>query len=168
MLDQYRGKPFWCWNGKLDKEEIIRQVHIMKDRGFGGFFMHSRTGLETEYLGQEWFEIVTAAAQEAKKLGMSAWLYDEDRWPSGTAGGEVTKTLEFQLKFISMYDADAEPEREVHIAGVLGRFAIRLNESGEMLDYYPIQADSECKEGYVVKKVLIGHMKNDRFYNGYT
>lgn len=168
MLDQYRGKPFWCWNGKLDKEEIIRQVHIMKDMGFGGFFMHSRTGLETEYLGQEWFEIVTAAAQEAKKLGMSAWLYDEDRWPSGTAGGEITKTLEFQLKFISMYDADAEPEREVHIAGELGRFAIRLNESGEMLDYYPIREESECKEGYVVKKFLIEHMKNSNFYNGYT
>lgn len=168
MLDQYRGKPFWCWNGKLDKEEIIRQVHIMKDMGFGGFFMHSRTGLETEYLGQEWFEIVTAAAQEAKKLGMSAWLYDEDRWPSGTAGGEITKTLEFQLKFISMYDADAEPEREVHIAGELGRFAIRLNESGEMLDYYPIREESECKEGYVVKKFLIEHMKSSHFYNGYT
>lgn len=152
----------------MDKEEIIRQVHIMKDMGFGGFFMHSRTGLETEYLGQEWFEIVTAAAQEAKKLGMSAWLYDEDRWPSGTAGGEVTKTLEFQLKFISMYDAGAEPEREVHIAGELGRFAIRLNESGEMLDYYPIREDSECKEGYVAKKFLIEHMKNAPFYNGYT
>lgn len=168
MLDQYRGKPFWCWNGKLDKAEIIRQVHILKDMGFGGFFMHSRTGLETEYLGKEWFEIVTAAAEEAKKLGMSAWLYDEDRWPSGTAGGEVTKTFEFQLKFISMYDADAEPEREVHIAGELGRFAVCLNENKELLDYYPVFSDTECKEGYVVKKFLIEHMKNDAFYNGYT
>ena len=71
LLDQYRGLPFWCWNGKLDKAEIVRQVHVLKDMGFRGFFMHSRTGLETEYLGQEWFEIVTTAAQEAKKLGSS-------------------------------------------------------------------------------------------------
>ena len=168
LLDQYRGLPFWCWNGKLDKAEVVRQVHILKDMGFRGFFMHSRTGLETEYLGQEWFEIVTTAAQEAKKLGMTAWLYDEDRWPSGTAGGEVTKTLEFQLKFISMYDADAEPEREVHIAGELGRFAVCLNERGEMEDYYALEEGEACKEGYVAKKFLIEHMKNDQFYNGYT
>ena len=43
-MNKYRGLPFWCWNGKLDKDEVIRQVHILKEMGFGGFFMHSRTG----------------------------------------------------------------------------------------------------------------------------
>ena len=103
LLDQYRGLPFWCWNGKLDKAEVVRQVHILKDMGFRGFFMHSRTGLETEYLGQEWFEIVTTAAQEAKKLGMTAWLYDEDRWPSGTCGGTVTFAKENRMRRISLF-----------------------------------------------------------------
>ena len=37
-----RGKPFWSWNGELHEEEIRRQVRIMKEMGFGGFFMHSR------------------------------------------------------------------------------------------------------------------------------
>ena len=27
---------------------------------------------------------------EAKELGMYAWLYDEDRWPSGSCGGAVS------------------------------------------------------------------------------
>ncbi len=57
---EYRGKPFWAWNGKLEKKELLRQVHVMKEMGFGGFFMHSRTGLETEYLGDEWFELINA------------------------------------------------------------------------------------------------------------
>lgn len=27
---QWRGKPFWSWNGKLQKEELIRQIHVLK------------------------------------------------------------------------------------------------------------------------------------------
>ncbi len=41
----WRGKPFWSWNGELEKDELVRQVHIMKEMGIGGFFMHSRTGV---------------------------------------------------------------------------------------------------------------------------
>src|SRR5690625_4665748 len=82
--NEYRGKPFWSWNGKLEKDELLRQIHVFKEMGFGGFFMHSRTGLATEYLGDEWFDLINVCAEEAEKLGMEAWLYDEDRWPSGT------------------------------------------------------------------------------------
>ena len=55
---QFRGKPFWAWNGKLDKTELTRQIDIMHEMGFGGFFMHSRAGLETEYLGEEAIDTV--------------------------------------------------------------------------------------------------------------
>ena len=41
----YRGKPFWSWNGELDEKELIRQVGVMREMGFGGFFMHSRSAL---------------------------------------------------------------------------------------------------------------------------
>jgi hypothetical protein len=27
---EYRGKPFWSWNSKLEKHELIRQMHILK------------------------------------------------------------------------------------------------------------------------------------------
>lgn len=49
---EYRGIPFWSWNGILEKQEIIRQVYVLKEMGFGGFFMHSRTGLATESRGR--------------------------------------------------------------------------------------------------------------------
>ncbi len=32
----WRGKPFWSWNGRLDKDELLRQVDVMKTMGFGG------------------------------------------------------------------------------------------------------------------------------------
>lgn len=87
---EYRSYPFWAWNEKMDREEVIRQIRQMKEAGMGGFFIHSREGLETEYMGGEWMECVKAAVDTAKECGMFAWLYDEDRWPSGTAGGQVT------------------------------------------------------------------------------
>ena len=30
----YRGKPFWSWNGKLEKDELLRQVDVLKEMGF--------------------------------------------------------------------------------------------------------------------------------------
>ena len=39
---QYRGKPFWSWNGKLEKNELLAQIDVMREMGFGGFFIHSR------------------------------------------------------------------------------------------------------------------------------
>lgn len=101
--NEYRGKPFWSWNGDLDREELIRQIHILKKMGMGGFFMHSRVGLKTPYLGEEWFDLINACTSEAKKLGMEAWLYDEDRWPSGTAGGKVTAKKANRMKYITMH-----------------------------------------------------------------
>ena len=101
----FRGAPFWAWNAKLSPAELRRQIRIMKQMGLGGFFMHSRVGLNTEYLGKDWFACVKACADEAKKLGMDAWLYDEDRWPSGAAGGKVTKVFpDYRIRKLVMKD----------------------------------------------------------------
>lgn len=97
---EFRGAPFWAWNGKLEPEELRRQIRVMKEMGLGGFFMHSRVGLDTAYLSDEWFECVNACIDEAEKLDMNAWLYDEDRWPSGAAGGLVTKNHAYRAKKI--------------------------------------------------------------------
>jgi len=99
---KYRGKPFWAWNGRLEPEELRRQVRIMKRMGFGGFFMHSRVGLETPYLSAEWFECIKACIDEAEKTGLEAWLYDEDRWPSGSAGGLATKDRRYRARHLVM------------------------------------------------------------------
>ncbi|MFR1518047.1 MAG: glycosyl hydrolase [Clostridia bacterium] len=103
----FRGRPFWSWNGELKKEELLRQLPIIKEMGFGGFFMHSRAGLMTEYLGEEWFDLVNTVADEGEKLGLEAWLYDEDRWPSGSAGGKVTVDPQYRMKSMVLYGYDS-------------------------------------------------------------
>jgi hypothetical protein len=86
---KYRSLVFWAWNSRLEEDEILCQIREMRDAGIGGFFIHSREGLETVYMGESWMRMTRLAALEARRLGMEAWLYDEDRWPSGTAGGKV-------------------------------------------------------------------------------
>ncbi len=87
-----RPSPFWAWNDRLEPAELRRQIQLMKQQGYGGFFMHSRVGLDTDYLSTEWFRAIRACYQSAHELDMEAWLYDEDKWPSGAAGGLVTRS----------------------------------------------------------------------------
>ncbi len=100
---EYRPVPFWSWNGKLEIPVLREQIREMYEAGIGGFFMHARSGLQTEYFSDEWFEAVKACIDEARKLGMKAWLYDEDGWPSGFGCGVVNgKGVEFQQKYLRM------------------------------------------------------------------
>ncbi|NJD02464.1 MAG: glycoside hydrolase, partial [Ruminiclostridium sp.] len=90
----YRNAPFWSWNDRLNIDELKRQMDEMIDKGWGSFFMHSRVGLVTGYLSEEWMEAVNTCAAHAKETGAFIWLYDEDKWPSGFAGGIVPEKSE--------------------------------------------------------------------------
>ncbi len=98
---KYRPAPFWSWNEKLDVTETKKQINQMNEAGLGGFFMHARGGLQTEYLSDEWFQNVSASLDEGEKLDMLAWGYDENGWPSGFGGGIVSGMgLEYQQKYL--------------------------------------------------------------------
>ena len=98
---KYRPIPFWSWNEKLEVEETVDQINKMSEAGLGGFFMHARGGLQTEYMGEEWFDNVTASVEEGKRLGMRPWAYDENGWPSGFGDGMVCGLgVEYQQKYL--------------------------------------------------------------------
>ena len=91
VRDRFRSLPFWSWNDKLERDELRRQIRDMKSLGMGGFFMHARGGLITEYMSDDWFGCVEACIDEARNDGMEAWAYDENGWPSGFGGGILLK-----------------------------------------------------------------------------
>ena len=97
---EYRATPFWAWNDNLDEEHLLWQIEQFKKMGFGGFHMHVRSGMATPYLSEEFMGLVKSCTEKAKKEKMLSWLYDEDRWPSGAAGGFVTKNLDYRQKLI--------------------------------------------------------------------
>jgi len=121
----YRGKPFWAWNGRLEESELRRQIRVFRDMGLGGGFMHSRVGLATPYLSEEWFDLIKACADEARKNNMEVWLYDEDRWPSGAAGGLVTKDPKYRQRFLRLTISD--PGSFKPLGDELAIFAAKVN-----------------------------------------
>lgn len=143
----FRGAPFWSWNDKLQVAELRRQVRDMKAHGMGGFFMHSRDGLETVYMGPEWMECIRETVKTAKEEGMGAWLYDEDRWPSGAAGGLVPARGgdAFRAKVLTVEKSDALPADR---SDVLAVFAARLEGNAICTaERRPLDAPGSLKEG---------------------
>jgi len=97
------------FNHRLKHPELLRQMDELKKRGFAGFFMHPRAGLLTPYGSKEWFDAIGFCIQHAKKIGLEAWLYDDDPFPSGVAGGRVTLDHpEFRASYLRSATLDVE------------------------------------------------------------
>ena len=108
--DLYRPLPFWSWNGELEEDRLRWQVQQMHKAGLGGFFMHARVGLKTGYMGEKWFHCVKACMDEAEKLGMEPWGYDENGYPSGIADGQVCRESEnFRSTWVELKEVN-KPE----------------------------------------------------------
>lgn len=144
---EYRGTPFWAWNGRLSDEELKRQIDVFETMGFGGFHMHVRTGLDVPYLSDEFMGHINFCIEEARKKGMLAWLYDEDRWPSGTAGGRVTKNqpgnARKSLLLTTTPYAPDRPNRSTKPEPGRGQESIR-QDNGELLAVYDICLNEDC------------------------
>ena len=97
---EYRAAPFWAWNCELDADLLKKEIEYMKNMGFGGFHMHPRVGMSTEYLSDDFMALIRECVEKAKDEDMLAYLYDEDKWPSGFAGGYNTKDIESRQKFL--------------------------------------------------------------------
>ncbi len=146
---EYRGAPFWAWNCKLDRDELIRQIGVLQQMGFGGFHMHVRSGMDTPYLSEEFMNLIRACCEEARQRDMLAWLYDEDRWPSGFAGGLVTADPQYRIRYLlftpTPYEKDSGSEslhvNEQAVASrtgngkLLARYDIELGEDGCLASY---------------------------------
>ena len=86
---EFRSAPLWVWNDLVTREQIEIQLADFKAHGIGGVFIHPRPGLITPYLSEEWLSLCRHAVDVGKKLGMKVWIYDENSYPSGFAGGHV-------------------------------------------------------------------------------
>ncbi|MHA9741106.1 hypothetical protein [Robinsoniella peoriensis] len=137
---EYRGAPFWAWNCRLDREQLLKQISCFKEMGMGGFHIHCRAGLDTRYMGREFLEDVKACKEEAKKQDLLCWLYDEDRWPSGSAGGMVTSQEEYRSRFLVFQPenwSDLTEEMPMSAAK-----AVRSNRK-RILARYEVELDAE-------------------------
>lgn len=90
---EYRPAPLYVWNTQVTSDLINHTMKELHEQGFGGVFVHPRPGLKNEYLSDEWFFLFQHTLDVGKKLGMNVWVYDENTFPSGFAGGHVNAEM---------------------------------------------------------------------------
>ena len=170
VSNKYRAFPFWSWNDELDEKELIKQIDWMHENGIGGFFMHARGGLTTPYLGDKWFSCVKACLKRAKELGMEAYAYDENGWPSGFAGGELLKNEEDRDCYLTYTKGEYDPKADVSY-DLSGDKLVRATSGKNNLNIFINVSNSTadiCNEEVVKKFIEITHekyKKNDTLGN---
>jgi hypothetical protein len=139
---EYRGTPFWAWNCKLEKEELLEQIDHFEKMGMGGFHMHVRTGMASPYLDEEFMGYIRLCIERAKEKGMLAWLYDEDRWPSGSAGGMVTEDPRYVMRNLLFTTVPYSDEFVGPSGNESGRGGAR-EENGQLVAVYDVVLDED-------------------------
>ncbi len=159
---EYRATPFWAWNSDLTPDLLKKEIDHMKEMGFGGYHIHPRVGLATPYLAKEFMDFVRICLEKGKENKMLTWLYDEDKWPSGYAGGLNTKDIEFRQKALVItaipYDdgtlvTDADksiatnklPTSKYYL---LACFDVLLNDEKKLVSYKRIELADLVPEGH--------------------
>ncbi len=86
---EYSTGPLWVWNDMLTERQVRETLRDLAGQKVKQVWVHPRPGLMTPYLSKDWFTLWKAALDEAQHLGMNVWIYDENSYPSGFAGGWV-------------------------------------------------------------------------------
>ncbi len=90
--DDFAPVPWWAWSETMNKTEMRRQMRFMKKCGIRQFFIYASYGMtHPVFLSKDWWDYVGFTIEEARKLGMHVWIYDDLAWPSGTAAGHVLR-----------------------------------------------------------------------------
>ncbi|MDR8391955.1 hypothetical protein NC796_12425 [Aliifodinibius sp. S!AR15-10] len=162
----YRSAPFWVWNDRVTEEKIDRQLRQFKEQGIGGVFIHPRMGLITPYLSGRWQELFNYAVEQGKQLDMKVYLYDENSFPSGFAGGHVPVEMPESVNKghgLALERAEELPEN------VSGDYHLILKKEGEEFVDITDRVETESgEEGsyYLYKKVF--YEKNDPWHGGFS
>ena len=127
----YKPAPLYVWNTQITPEMIDRTMNELHSQGFGGVFVHPRPGLKTEYLSDEWFSLFRHTLDVGKKLDMNVWIYDENTFPSGFAGGHVNAEMPESYNqggSIALYQYDKLPDKIDNL------YLILKEDNGQFID----------------------------------
>ncbi|MGF6846822.1 hypothetical protein QFZ51_002057 [Chitinophaga sp. W3I9] len=155
----YGTVPFWVWNTKITKRNIDSMLNDYRKNDFGGVIIHPRPGLITEYLSKEWFDLFEYALQQGKKLGLNIWIYDENSYPTGFAGGLVGEQMPEaynQGQMLYMEEATRLP------ADLSAFFLFLKEENGSYKDVTNDLKDEEGKTGHYQLFKKVNYQRSNR------
>ena len=130
----YATGPLWVWNDLLTEQQIRETMRDLAGQQVKQVFVHPRPGLMTPYLSPDWFRLWKVALNEAEKLDMNVWIYDENSYPSGFAGGWVPELMP-EARGMGLYLTEA---KSASAWGTNSLAAYRIN--GDAIEELPAQA----------------------------
>jgi hypothetical protein len=148
---EYATVPLWDWNDMLTEEEIRSSLRDLAGQSIRQAMVHPRPGLMTPYLSDEWFRLWKIALDEAEKLDMNIWIYDENSYPSGFAGGWVPELMpEARDHRLEVFETAKPEQLDKNILGVY-----RITEKGYENVTAQLRGGKTPPEGkyYVARKV---------------
>ena len=137
ISNDYAPVVFWSWNNLLDGDELTKQIRQMKSAGLGGFMIHARSGLKTEYLSDEWFRLVKICLSEANRLNMNVWIYDENGFPSGFVGGKLLGDENNLARYL-VYEVKDFYDESAYAVYSVENGVKRLNKGDEAQKYHTL------------------------------
>ncbi len=90
---EYTSGPLWVWNDMLSPEQVVEALDVLAKQHIRQVWVHPRPGLMTPYLSNTWFQLWEATLAAARERDMLVWIYDENSYPSGFAGGNVPEIM---------------------------------------------------------------------------
>jgi hypothetical protein len=161
---EYTTSPFFVWNAEITRDEIDKFMDGFKKAGSSQVFIHPRPGLITEYLSENWFDLYKYTVDKGKELGMNVWIYDENSYPSGFAGGHVPDEMPEsynQGQGLEMTKAETLPD-------TCDKFYLCLKE--ENGSYTDITSSLASEKGKTGKYLLFSKTYNEKsdWYGGFS
>ena len=126
---EFRTAPFMVWNTEVSKYQIDNMLNEYRRQGCGAVIIHPRPGLKTDYLSPEWLEMYKYTVDRGKLLGIDVWIYDENSYPSGFAGGHVYR----QMPEAYNQGAGLMPTVVGVMPGDVSKYAVVVSEKGGKL-----------------------------------
>lgn len=102
-------KSYLCplfWQHHEEAFVLQTELQRMKENGIGGFIVEARP--HPDYLGKTWWEDLRLLLEEAKRLGLEMWIFDDGDYPSGKANGLLKeKYPELTKRYMAVQCIDA-------------------------------------------------------------
>ncbi|MDR0671053.1 MAG: discoidin domain-containing protein, partial [Oscillospiraceae bacterium] len=141
-----KSRPLWFWNSEGRRlsditKEGIREIMVGSGEQSGYFGFGILPNWLDNYLSDSYLELYGYALEVAEELDMKMCLYDEDGFPSGTAGGLLARNFpESTLKRLDKSETDITGPAPVTLAIPQGAYrtylgAVAMNtDTREILD----------------------------------
>lgn len=130
---EFTSGPLWVWNDDLSEAQIVATLEDLAGQNVRQAFVHPRPGLMTPYLSERWFALWKLALATAERLDMNIWIYDENSYPSGFAGGFVPEAMPesrgIGLRFEEAAQAPASSEDLLAVYRLVGETAEEVSDA---------------------------------------